>query len=121
MSELIPVPSKYYLILNSQVVPLQSETLTIGRHLENDLVIQNQYISRQHAAIQYENGEFVIYDQGARSGIFVNNKRITRCVLCSGDMITLANVQIMFVHDQSQLKRVATKDTTGLDSGILEG
>lgn len=119
MPELIPIPGKFYLILNSQVLPLTSETLTIGRHLDNDVVIQNQYISRQHAAIKYENGEFVIYDQNATSGTYVNNRRVTRCTLCSGDMIRLANIQIMFVHDQSQLKKVSSKDTSGLDSGVF--
>ena len=42
-------PDSVYLIINSQVRPIHTEKIEIGRLLENDIVIQDDVISRHHA------------------------------------------------------------------------
>ena len=65
-----------YLVINSQIFPLQRITTNIGRKLENDLVIQDALVSRLHAQIRYEEGQFVLYDMESTGGTFVNNKKV---------------------------------------------
>jgi pSer/pThr/pTyr-binding forkhead associated (FHA) protein len=103
MSEYQPNPQKLskfvYIIIDEQIYPLDKTIISIGRKLENDLVINNNFVSRRHAEIRYENGEFFIYDLGSTSGTFVNNQRVEKSILYSGDHITLANVPLVFIYE----------------------
>lgn len=92
-----------FLIINKQIVPLQKKVTTLGRQLENDIVFHEDFLSRFHAEILYENDKYVLYDKNSTSGTFVNGKRIDRCVLNSGDLISLANIYIMFVNNNPKI------------------
>lgn len=96
---------KVYLIIDSQVYPILAEITTVGRKLSNDIVIKNEMVSRVHAEIRCEHGWYVVYDKQSTGGSFVNNKRVDRCVLFSGDIISLAGVQIMFINNNSHLQK----------------
>ncbi len=88
-----------FLIINKQIVPLNQNIVRLGRHLDNNVVLHEDAISRFHAEIRYENGSYVLHDQQSTAGTFVNNQRIERCVLNSGDVISLAGLSIMFVNN----------------------
>jgi len=103
--------SDAFLILNSQIIPIFVDELKIGRHIENDVVIGAESVSRSHAQIRFEFGQYVLYDQNSTSGTYVNNKKINRCVLNSGDLISLAEVKLMFI-DHGARVRTITKQTT---------
>ena len=103
-----------FLIMNSQVIPLTTEISTVGRKLSNTIVIQNELVSRKHAVIRYEYDQFVIYDQQSTGGSFVNNKRVDRCILHSGDIISLSGCQIMFVNNSFHLRENENAVTKGL-------
>jgi len=105
-----------FLIINSQVYPLLSEVVTIGRKFSNDIVINNELISRDHAVIKQEGDQFMIYDLQSTGGSFVNNKRVERCVIYSGDIISLAGIQIMFVNNSPRLRKNEIAVTKSLQS-----
>jgi two-component system, sensor histidine kinase and response regulator len=90
---------KAYLIINKQLVPLNQDVVRLGRHLDNDIVLHENAISRFHAEIHYKNGKYIIYDQKSTTGTCVNNQRIEHCVLNSGDLISLADLRFMFVNN----------------------
>ena len=48
----------------------------IGRDMEADLQIKDNYISEGHAIIFLKNGELLIQDAGSRNKTFVNGKKI---------------------------------------------
>lgn len=50
--------------------------VTVGRSQENDLVIDHNTVSRQHAAIKLEEGQFHLYDLGSTNGTFVGDDRV---------------------------------------------
>src|SRR5512138_3081644 len=80
-----------FLIINKQIIPLTKPTTMLGRQLENDIVFHEEFLSRFHAEIVHENDKYVLYDKNSTSGTFVNGKRVDRCVLNSGDLISLAS------------------------------
>lgn len=103
-----------YLIVNKQIIPLTKTVTTFGRQLENDLVFHEEFLSRFHAEIVYENGRYVLYDKQSTSGTFVNGNKIDKCVLNSGDLISFANILVMFVNNDSKITRKATGTTQSL-------
>lgn len=47
---------------------------SVGRLAENDLVLSHPYVSRRHAEILVENGDWYVVDRGSRHGTFVNGR-----------------------------------------------
>jgi pSer/pThr/pTyr-binding forkhead associated (FHA) protein len=103
-----------FLIVNKQIIPLSKELIRLGRQLENDIVFNEEFLSRFHAEIIHENGRYVLCDKNSTSGTFVNGKRIDRCVLNSGDLISLANIPIMFVNNNPKIAGNALGTTQSL-------
>jgi pSer/pThr/pTyr-binding forkhead associated (FHA) protein len=111
-----------FLIINQQITPLVRDITRLGRQLDNEIVFQDASISRNHAEIRFEDGLYVLYDQGSTVGTFVNNRRIKRCVLNSGDLISLATVTLMFVNNNARLVDRSSIVTNGLkDKGAAGG
>jgi sigma-B regulation protein RsbU (phosphoserine phosphatase) len=74
--------------------------LTIGRADECDATIPDLKVSRQHAKVVIEGGEYYIVDCESRHGTFVNGARLDRARLTNNDAITfgVAGVKIVFRH-----------------------
>ena len=92
-----------FLIFNRQIIPLDKKITRLGRLLDNDIVFNEEFVSRFHAEIRLEDGKYVLYDNESTSGTFVNSQKIDRCILNSGDLISLASIQIMFVNNNARL------------------
>ncbi len=103
-----------YLIVNRQMISLIKPKTTLGRHLGNDIVFHEDFLSRHHAEIAYENGKYVLYDKDSTSGTFVNGKKIEKCFLNSGDLISFANINIMFVNNNAKIQVKSTGTTQNL-------
>ena len=103
-----------YLIINRQMIPLEKKVIRLGRHLENDIVFPESTVSRFHAEIRYEDDKYVLYDNQSTTGTFVNSKKIERCVLNSGDLISVSDIQMMFVNNNARLVDIARGTTQAL-------
>lgn len=79
---------------------VKSET-TIGRLLENDVVLDDPHISRRHARIVLEAPSYVIYDRNSTAGTFVNGTRVSGHRLRPGDVITIAGIDIVYGESQA--------------------
>ena len=110
--------SGVFLIINKQIIPLAKRVTTLGRQLDNDIVFHEEFLSRFHAEIVHENDKYVLYDKDSTSGTFVNGRRVDRCVLNSGDLISLANIYIMFVNNNPKIagKSLGTTQTLNQSS-----
>ena len=108
------MPSSAFLIVNSELFPLEREVINVGRKLDNHIVIHDPRISRNHAQLRVMEGQFVILDLNSTGGTFVNNQRVTKSVLYSGDSISLAGVMLKFVQDAPKIL------TTAFFSGKLQ-
>jgi pSer/pThr/pTyr-binding forkhead associated (FHA) protein len=101
--------------LHKQLLPIRQETFKIGRHPKNDLIITDPRVSRWHAQLRFEEGEFMIYDMDTKFGTYVNNEKVDQSALSSGDTISLANTPLLFIDRSEQIIR-RTHDTTGIGS-----
>lgn len=69
---------------------LGKESITLGRLPSNDILFEDRAISGHHAKIITVQGKSYIVDLQSKNGTYVNNKRITRCRLRNGDVVTLS-------------------------------
>ena len=79
--------------------PLTGETITIGRAIQNDIVITSKRVSREHARVRREGWRVMLEDLGSTNGTFLNDERILAPVaLHDGDRIKIGDVTLTF-HD----------------------
>ena len=117
-NSLLDNPSPYqqgvFLIINKQMIPLTKPVTTLGRQMGNDIVFQEEFLSRFHAEILHEEDKYILVDKNSTSGTYVNGKKIDRCVLNSGDLIGLANIYIMFVNNNPKIVGKSMSTTQSL-------
>lgn len=73
-----------------------SENTSIGRSPSNDIVLKETKISRQHASINYRDGNFIIVDLKSSNGVTVNGKKIEEQALQDGDEIRIGSYKFQF-------------------------
>ena len=59
------------------VIILNNTHNTIGRDIENTVVIDDERISRRHASIYYHQGHYWLKDFDSKNGIYLNGKKIS--------------------------------------------
>lgn len=93
--------------------------IALGRALDADMRLEDEGVSRKHAAMRREDdGRVTLHDLGSTNGTFVNGARITRHELSDGDRIQVGSVTILkFSYQdsleeqfQQQLYESATRD-----------
>jgi response regulator RpfG family c-di-GMP phosphodiesterase len=77
---------------------LSGSRITIGRDSTCDIVINDRKFSRFHAEVVREGSSFIFYDKESRNGSFINNIRVTRQLLVSGDRIKIGDTSIKVVE-----------------------
>ena len=73
--------------LGQRIVPINKELLCIGRRTESDLRLVGSDVSREHAEIAKENGDWILRDKGSRYGTYVNGESVTEHKLTHGDRV----------------------------------
>ena len=77
-------------------VPIE-EGLTIGRTVENGVVVVDGGVSRKHAQIRCEGGVYTLQDMGSANGTILNDQKITGVeVLRTGDVIIVGATGMQF-------------------------
>jgi adenylate cyclase len=76
----------------------QGNCWTLGRSEDNNFILPERWISRNHAMLQQmDNGEIFLIDLGSRNGTFVNGRRVSIPVtLHHGDQITFGQTELSF-------------------------
>ena len=76
--------------------PLTKDRVIIGRLGESDIVLTDPGVSRRHAEVRQEDGEFVVVDLGSTNGTMVNEATIGERTLEEGDRITIGKTVLEF-------------------------
>lgn len=87
----------------AETIPL-GNIVTIGRSPGNNLVLQDDQVSRNHALIRREGQGYLIIDLGSANGTFINDKPVTTATpLSSNDIIRLGESVFVFHYTGEQL------------------
>jgi hypothetical protein len=70
--------------------------VTIGRHPDNAIVIEDVSVSGHHGQITSDNGKFILHDLSSSNGTMVNGQPINEAELHDGDTILLGSVDGVF-------------------------
>lgn len=76
---------------------LQSRVTSVGRAINNDIVIADRQTSRHHLQIIQENNGYVVIDTASANGFYVNDLQVSRAPLRHGDVIGIGSVKMAFV------------------------
>jgi phosphoserine phosphatase RsbU/P len=68
-------------------IALKKVPFSIGRRTENDLVISDPRVSREHADIVQETDGYYVVDKNSKQGTYVNGKQVQRQKLQKNDRI----------------------------------
>jgi hypothetical protein len=80
----------------THVIPLESTLLSIGRGLNNDIILEDTRVSRNHAQLRYRSRRFWVSDVGSTNGTFVNGEQVVERSLRDGDTISLGGLELTF-------------------------
>ena len=91
-------PSLIYVQGNEQRSIVMNRTpFSVGRKVDKDLVIPDPRVSRDHALIVAENGDFFVVDQGSKHGTYVNGERVQRQKLQRNDRVEFGVRDVAYV------------------------
>lgn len=77
-------------------VPLVQESLSIGRHPGNDLVLDQARASRSHARIERVGDGFRLRDLNSTNGTWLGEQRIDQRQLRSGDTVRIGDARLIY-------------------------
>lgn len=73
------------------------QNVTVGRNEGCDIHLNHVSVSKLHAQIVYENGQYMIVDNNSTNGVWVNGKRISeKCPLREKDLVIITNSKLIF-------------------------
>jgi pSer/pThr/pTyr-binding forkhead associated (FHA) protein len=81
-----------------QDVPLGAYPLTIGREADNAVVLRDPHVSRHHARITWENGDYWVEDLKSQNGTLLNGDTpVDRRRLESGDQLAIGSATLTYL------------------------
>ncbi|MAD74580.1 MAG: hypothetical protein CML20_07305 [Rheinheimera sp.] len=85
-----------------QVMIVDQSTYLIGRAANNDIVIAEPSVSRQHARLRYEERLWVMNDLNSVNGLRSNGIQQQCCFLEHGAVVLVGNVPVLFKNIEVQ-------------------
>jgi hypothetical protein len=84
-------------IPGKDVLHIVQPTCVLGKSRDADITLENPYVSRRHAEILADRGQYFVRDLGSKNGTFSNGERLDseRRQLRSGDRLVLGRGQVV--------------------------
>jgi len=76
---------------------LSKTTVTIGREEDNDIMIDDESVSRHHANVTITDLTVIIEDRNSLNGVEINGELTTKAELRRGDLISLGQAHFRFL------------------------
>ena len=77
-------------------VPIGARGTTIGREDDNSIRLEDSKVSRHHAVVRCQGGQWRIEDLDSTNGVFVNGARVKQAELRPGDSIQVGTYDLVF-------------------------
>ena len=78
-------------------LPLGQKDILIGRDNDCHIYLPLPNVSRKHAMLSTDGEDYRIEDFDSTNGTFVNNVRVSRCIMRNNDIIRIGAARIVFV------------------------
>ncbi|MFO0597474.1 MAG: FHA domain-containing protein [Myxococcaceae bacterium] len=91
-------PALYMMLEGGELDRIAKERFVIGRGKHCDFVINSGKVSREHAVIVRDGGEFFLEDLGSSNGTWFNKQRIKRRKIEDGDEYFICSEKVKFVY-----------------------
>jgi hypothetical protein len=88
---------RWALKLGGRIFRLGEPVIRLGRALSNDVILDDQRVSRRHAQLRWRSGGYHLSDMGSRGGTMLNDRPVQRgeeCSLSAGDRVSLAGITL---------------------------
>jgi len=79
---------------------LTDDKMTIGRDDSNDIVLQDENVSRFHAEVRVDGASVSLVDKGSTNGSRVNDQEITTQTLESGDLLHIGSFILKYLRSE---------------------
>jgi signal transduction histidine kinase len=88
----------------------QPLAVTIGREAGNFIQLDDHEVSRRHAEIRRVGDTLVLGDLTSSNGTFVNDRRVERAELASGDRIRIGRTVLVYAKDHDDEQAIGLVD-----------
>ncbi|MEZ4818850.1 MAG: FHA domain-containing protein [Bdellovibrionota bacterium] len=99
---------------NFKIIRLDPHVTYIGRMPENHIVLDDNKVSRSHARIVYEGGDYYIEDQDSENAILINGTKSQREKLKVGDQILVGSHMLNHLSADESIQPVSLNDQVDL-------
>lgn len=77
---------------------LSSDEVTIGRHPESSIFLDDVTVSRRHATVTRDgSGQYTLHDAGSLNGTYLDGERIEHAPLREGAQVQVGRFRLVFV------------------------
>jgi hypothetical protein len=80
---------------------IERDRVVIGRAEGAGIRLEDQAVSKQHAAIEMVGNDHILQDLGSANGTFVNGTRVARHLMRHGDLVEILDFQLRYVDHKS--------------------
>jgi hypothetical protein len=94
-----PEGQPFLIVDGERHVELTETMVSIGRALDNDVILGESRVSRHHAQLRRRYGRYILYDLASSGGTTINGYPVQECVLQPGDVISFAGVEVIYGED----------------------
>ena len=93
---------------------LRTHDLRIGRDQGSDIVLDDpeKTVSRQHAELRFDQGEYVLFDLGSPNGTWVGDERVQRVVLTGGGRVRIGPYELSLEETDAKQAQVPAASET---------
>jgi len=94
--------------------PIGTQDMTIGRGVDNGVILADIAVSRKHTIICLEGNQYVMRDLGSGNGSLLNGRRVESHVLRDGDQLELGNTLMRFINPVSSSAMALAQEETAI-------
>lgn len=89
-------------------IPLAKLPVRIGRDTGNDIVLDDDEVSRFHFRLKQRGRLFILEDLESKNGTYINGDKVLNSILQNGDKILVGSTELLFVTSEPDI-RLATE------------
>lgn len=78
-------------------IALDADLISIGRHPESDIFLDDITVSRRHAEVHRSSEGFSVVDAGSLNGTYVNKDRVERSTLTDGAELQIGKFKLVYL------------------------